>query len=475
MTRMQEIPWVEKIPLHEQEVQIQERIQRPGRLNLYQLTWLRPLIESRWPQLILRVATLSGFVFTIAVGLFGSLVGSHNFAIIFVWIAWWTALKLVFIPFGGRSWCSICPIPLPGDWLQQGGVLQPGQHRVGMNLRWPKRFRGSWMQSGAFLLIGLFSAVTLTSPQVTGWVLLAIFGLAMGMSLVFEKRSFCTYLCPIGGFSGMYAQTSPVEVRIIEKDICIQHDVKSCYQACPWGLYPVAFQDSSACGLCMECLRACPSDNLALNLRPFGTDLGRPKLNFRLDESFLALVMLGSVVTFAAVFIGPWGWLKSAAFEVGSLPWIGYASAYLALNLLLLPAIFFTAVWTGEKLSAKNFSLKRAISTQAQVLLPLGLMAWIAFTVSFVLPKLNLVVSVLNDPFGWGWQLLGLNEINRMASISGISAILQVGLLLVGFFWSVSVSRKISTQNSKKPQRLNLPVVAFNLLFTLAMLWLLVG
>jgi hypothetical protein len=62
-----------------------------------------------------------------------------------------------------------------------------------------------------------------------------------------------------------------------------------------------------------------------------------------------------------------------------------------------------------------------------------------------------------------------------MASISGISAILQVGLLLVGFFWSVSVSRKISTQNSKKPQRLNLPVVTFNLLFTLAMLWLLVG
>jgi hypothetical protein len=53
MTRMQEIPWVEKIPLHEQEVQIQERLQRPGRLNLYQLTWLRPLIESRWPQLIL--------------------------------------------------------------------------------------------------------------------------------------------------------------------------------------------------------------------------------------------------------------------------------------------------------------------------------------------------------------------------------------------------------------------------------------
>ena len=27
------------------------------------------------------------------------------------WIAWWTLLKLVFIPLGGRSWCAICPVP----------------------------------------------------------------------------------------------------------------------------------------------------------------------------------------------------------------------------------------------------------------------------------------------------------------------------------------------------------------------------
>ena len=84
-------------------------------------------MQSRWPQFLVRALTLAGFVFTIAAGLFGSAVGSHNFAIIFVWIAWWTALKLVFIPFGGRSWCSICPIPLPGEWLQQGGILSKGR------------------------------------------------------------------------------------------------------------------------------------------------------------------------------------------------------------------------------------------------------------------------------------------------------------------------------------------------------------
>jgi len=57
----------------------------------------------------------------------------------------------------------------------------------------------------------------------------------------------------------------------------------------------------------MECLRACPQDNLALNLRPFGTDIGKPRTANRLDEAFLALVMLGSVLAFTSVFVGPWG------------------------------------------------------------------------------------------------------------------------------------------------------------------------
>jgi polyferredoxin len=189
------------------------------------------------------------------------------------------------------------------------------------------------MQSGSFLLIGLFSAVTLTDPRLTGWILLGIFGLAAGLSFVFERRPFCTTFCPIGGFSGMYAKTSPVEVRIIDKEICARHKVKTCYQACPWGVYPVALRNNSACGMCMECLRACPHDNLALNLRPFGSDFKKEKTTYRLDEAFLALVMLGSVIAFAAMFTGPWGWLKMAAFDIGSPAWIGYALA-LVLNLI---------------------------------------------------------------------------------------------------------------------------------------------
>ena len=442
-----------------------------GRLNLYRIPWLRPLLENRWPQLLVRALALAGFIFAIAAGLFGSLVGSHNFAIIFVWIAWWSAFKLVFIPLGGRSWCSICPIPLPGDWLQQGGILTKGRG-LGLNLRWPKQLKGSWLQSGAFLLIGLFSALTLTDPRVTGWVFLALFGIAIGMSLVFENRAFCSHICPIGGFSGIYAQTSPLELRVLDTEICAKHGDKSCYYACPWGLYPVALRDSSACGLCMECLRACPHDNLALNLRPFSADIGQTRTANRLDEAFLALVMLGSVLTFAAVFVGPWGWLKLAAFQIGSWSWWAYAASFLTLNLLVLPGLFALAVWIGRQASKVRLPFSREISNQSQALLPLGLMAWIAFTVSFALPKLGYILGVLNDPFGWGWKLLGAGYVFWQPDMTGFSSLAQVALLLIGLFWSGKVAGELTAPSN---QRAAAPVLVFCLAFTLAMLWLLVG
>ena len=62
----------------------------------------------------------------------------------------------------------------------------------------------------------------------------------------------------------------------VDSRLCAAHSEKTCYQSCPWGLYPLALKNSAQCGLCMECLRVCPQDNIAVNLRPFGSDLGRP-------------------------------------------------------------------------------------------------------------------------------------------------------------------------------------------------------
>ena len=83
------------------------------RFDLTNIPFVLRVIRSRYLLFGIRAILLAGFIFSIVVGIFGSPVGSHNFAIIFVWIAWWTALKLFFIPIGGRSWCAICQSRCP--------------------------------------------------------------------------------------------------------------------------------------------------------------------------------------------------------------------------------------------------------------------------------------------------------------------------------------------------------------------------
>ena len=159
------------------------------RYDLTRLPFFKTLLRSRWPQFLLSVIALLGFLLAILSGLVGSPVGSRNFGIIFVWIAWWAILMLVAVPFFGRGWCSICPIPLPGEWLQRGALLKPGEKGgLGLGRRWPNRWRNIWLQNGSFALVALFSAVILTQPRATGIVLAAFLFVAVGTSLIFERR-----------------------------------------------------------------------------------------------------------------------------------------------------------------------------------------------------------------------------------------------------------------------------------------------
>jgi ferredoxin len=439
------------------------------RMDLNQSPYIAPLLRNRWPQFLIRAVTLAGFIFTILAGLIGSEVGSNNFAVIFVWIAWWSALKLFFIPLGGRSWCSICPIPMPGEWLQNEGIFKPRRFQSPKRKNWPKALRGNWLQAFAFLLIGLFGAVILTSPRVTALILLGLIIVAFILSLIFERRSFCLYLCPIGGFTGLYAKLAPLEVRTKKSILCAEHDQKTCYQACPWGQYPLALKSSANCGLCMECLRVCPYDNISVNIRPWGEEILRGSKS-TLDETFLGLLMLTTALADAAIFLGPWGKLKSAAYLVGTPAWWWFVIAFLLGALFLIPGLYLLAVWSSTRLERSGNTLRSALTYFSPFLLPLGLTGWIAFTISFAFTKFSYLLPVLSDPLGWGWNLLGLSGKNGVGEISPLSSFLQIVVIAAGMFWAARTARKLSNS-----YRQVMPLVMFIASFGITMLWLLIG
>lgn len=440
------------------------------RIELTRNALFKGALTHRYPQMAAFVVMLAAYLFFTMTGLVSTPVGSRNAGIVFVWIAWWALLIVVAVPLFGRGWCGICPIPLPGEWLQRGAMLSPPERPPKrLHLRWPKSLRNIWLQNVSFLLVALFSSVILTTPIVTAVVLAFLLFAALALSLVFERRAFCRYLCPIGGFIGIYSQTAPIELRSRDKRICATCRDKPCYNGsasgygCPWDVFPGGLAKNTECGLCLECLRTCPYDNIGVHLRPFSVDLARPSA--RLDEAFKAFVMLGSAMIYAGIFLGPWGALKDAAYRVGTGAWFFYAGAFVAVVFLVLPATF--ALCAAGSGSGHPFT--RRFSTLSTALIPLGLTFWIAFSLSFVLSNAGYVVASASDPLGVGWNVFGTADAAWHPLLTSALAPAQTLLLVGGLVWSARTALRAAREVDVSP----VPPVLYCLAATVAMLWLL--
>ena len=130
-------------------------------------------------------------------------------------------------------------------------------------------------QNILFLGLCTISAVLVTRPVTTAAVLLGLALTATVLAAVFRQRSFCNYLCPVSGFLSLYAMAAVAEVRARDAATCRDCRSKACAAGgtsgwgCPWACNPGRLDRNNYCGMCMECIKTCPNDNMTINLRPF--------------------------------------------------------------------------------------------------------------------------------------------------------------------------------------------------------------
>ena len=455
-----------------------------SRINLLRNELLKRVLKSRSFQPLLMLLTLFFFVLAILTGFWGTPAGSHNFSIVYIWIVWWAMLIIVLVPFFGRLWCLACPIPAPAEWLQRRGIIQKISKPLRtLNRRWPRKFRNIWLQNGAFLGIALFSVIILTRPMVSAWVLLGMILLAVILSVFYKNRVFCRYVCPVGGFIGLYSLSSGLELRVKDVDVCQTHTSKDCVTGndygygCPWMVYPGKLDRNAYCGLCTECLKTCPKDNISLNLRPLGSDLLVAK-GRRLDEAYKALIMLTCALVYSGVLLGPLGWLKQWANMDTLLHWSFYAAGFLALNLIIIPGIFGFTTVISRAVSGASSSVKKLFVEYSYSLVPIGLSGWIAFSLSFVFVNGSYAISVLSDPFGWGWNLFGTRFTPWSPFLTDLMPGFQAVILTLGLIISIVLAYRIGRQQSLthvQAWRGTLPVAGFLLVVTLVFSYLYLG
>lgn len=453
---------------------------------------IKKIAKSRYFQFTLTFIGLFVFFIVILGGMIGTPIGNRNIAIVLIWIFWWFLLISVLVPFFGRIWCAMCPLPFFGDFFQRLSFIKVRTGKTGylrnklygLNKKWPKSLNNIWIPNFMFLTLCSFSAVLITRPFVSSIVLGGMFVVATILAMIFRLRVFCRNICPVSGFIGLYSKASMLELRSKDSDICEKCTEKGCLRGnengwgCPWSEYMGKMDRNNYCGLCMECVKTCPNDNIALNLRPFSSERNIKGY----DEAWKAFIDVGTSHAYSMIYLGASGKLKDWVNAAESGDWSGfliYIALLWSISLVVVPALFYVLSLLIQWLSkTKTVTIKEIFLAYSYVLIPLGLMAWIAFSIPLILINGSYVISIISDPFGWGWDLFGTSNFHWQPFIPDYIGLIQIGLLLIGLGYAIHNSFFIGQRlfkSAKAAFRGVIPVAVFSLIITLAFILFFIG
>lgn len=249
-------------------------------MNLLKIKLIKGLFKARWIPIIPQLVTLIVFILLIAGG-FGittknpeiaAQLRNTNLSNLVVWSYWWPLIIFAAI-FSGRLWCTVCPVELITYWTS----------RIGLRLRAPGILKSGWVVTIFYTLIWIVGmqalAINRLPHQMSLYLLLLVI-VAIDVSLIFGRRAFCSYVCPVGHLLGLYALISPFEWRADDLSTCKSCKTKDCVvtknnyrlirRSCTSNLYPATIQDNRDCLLCTQCLKTCPHENIRFSIRrPF--------------------------------------------------------------------------------------------------------------------------------------------------------------------------------------------------------------
>jgi polyferredoxin len=170
-------------------------------LDVLALPGIGRFLLWRGDAFLLQLSATVLFIVLIVAGLALPASQGGNLASSFTWSVWWPGLAILTL-LAGRIWCLACPPAAIGDWVQR---------LVGLRHRLPRVLQNSWLQIG--ILLAITWAFTYwdiaMGARGTAVFLLAFTLVAVAVAVVFERRTFCRYLCPISGMLGLFGMLSP--------------------------------------------------------------------------------------------------------------------------------------------------------------------------------------------------------------------------------------------------------------------------
>lgn len=391
-----------------------------------------------------QVAMLLVALAVMADGFFGPQVTAINMAGVLPWIHW-RALSLFALLILGNLFCMACPFTLVRDI---GRIFLPAR------LRWPRQLRSKWI---AIVLLALYlwsyeAFGIWNSPWLTAWIMVGYFAAALLIDGFFRGASFCKYVCPIGQFHFVTSLLSPREVAVKRPSVCRSCRTNDCIRGndhargCELNLFQPKKSGNLDCTFCMDCVKACPHDNVGLisiapaktlTEDPYRSSIGR--LSRRSDFTALALVVVFGAFVNAAGMIGPiMGWEHGWKMRLGSMPLV--IGLFIAIWVIVTPAIAFLLARMANRLVLPGRERTGAARRFALALVPVGIAMWTAHLLYHFGTGWTAAVPVVERAF------TGVVMYMSMPAVPAWLTQAQLALLDAGLLLTVYVCWRIARQ-----------------------------
>lgn len=428
------------------------------------------------------------FILAIAViidGMLGPQVSAVNLAGVLPW-TYWRAFVVIALLAAGNLFCAACPFMFFRELGKRMGLRQHA---------WPQALRSKWF---AIALLALFfwgyEVFGLwDKPIWTAWLVINYFLAAFVIDALFRGASFCKYVCPVGQFQFVASLVSPLEVKVRQPGACVSCKTHDCllgnerHRGCEMELHLPRKSGNLDCTFCLDCVRACPHDNVGIMaVAPGMTLVGDPlrssvgRLSRRLDIAALALVFVFAAFANAAFMTAP-----VVSFENYLATRFHLESPRVATSVLLLWALVLVpaslaalTACAGRAMSGQSGAARDLFCRFSVSLVPLGVAMWAAhYLFHLSVGWGSASSSVWRAANDLGWHVMKFADGGNVSPLLGAdsvralqTALLDAGLLLALYLaWRMAL---VDVPRGRGALRLFLPWAVMAMALYAAGVWI---
>lgn len=408
-----------------------KRVEGKGKFNLLRFKPVKQMLTSPLFPAVFQSAVTPFFFILLVLLFLGPADPLKNPAALFSWAVGWPILIMGAF-FWSRFWCSLCPV---------GTLSKLAKKIVALERPFPTilKNRSDIVIAIAVLLIIWFETATniRNSPFNVGLLLLTMLFSAVMVAVIFERQSWCRYLCGLGGMISVLAKASPLELRA-DRNVCIsQCTSNECYlgtetmEGCPFGQVAPKLHSNRFCKLCGICVKLCPHGAVNLNVRVPGKEIWEMR-HTNTGTAFLIIGMIGGLLT-EMVSKMPVYKEMTAGMPLPEIVrfTIVFLLVLVGVNLMLALAAAFSRRAYGDTFN-ENYS------RYGLALLPLALTGFMAFHLYYLINLGVQLPILISENFHF--------EIFRQLIITvppGVTHVLQQLLIWIGLLWSLSIMYKL--------------------------------